>query len=430
MASPGSVVIQFLAKADKARRDILRLSDSLEDVDDSAGTVDGSLSDAQRAIDRTGDMARDSARPLDTMSTNLDHVGDDAELTADRLRRAAGDMADGVRQGAQGIDVETGRIRGNMGEVGREAGTEFIGNIAEGIGSGQADVNDVISGTLGGITNLAAQIPGIGAVAGAAAAGAGILFSKIKADTEKVQESVENLIEAFLDLEDRSAAAVTQAAYDEWLAKIKETPADIQKITSGLQDVGINQATWTDAIAGNLEAQQRVRDAIAESTTKIVGSVDSTYDLTDAQQSQLGKQKLIIDQIDNQNRALGISVETVDDIDWLTGKAKGSGESMSDTWSGIRSKTGDVKDDVDAIAGTHEVVFRITKKGQTMGEVLEGIPRTAAPTVGTQAVQPVAVNVYTTGPAIPSSPRAVRALLEGHDLRMGRRPGTPRAVAW
>jgi hypothetical protein len=43
---------------------------------------------------------------------------------------------------------------------------------------------------------------------------------------------------------------------------------------------------------------------------------------------------------------------------------------------------------------------------------------------------PVTVNVFASGPDIPNSPRAVRALLDSHDLRMGRRPGQPRAVAW
>ena len=139
--------------------------------------------------------------PRAPASTSLDadfsDLAVEAELASRRVRAAAADMGDGVRTGAADVDYATDGMRQNMADTGKEAGAEFVGNIAEGIGSGQANLNDVVTGTMGGITNLAATLGGpLGIAAAGAAAGVGLVFAAVKAEAEKAKARVDSLIGA------------------------------------------------------------------------------------------------------------------------------------------------------------------------------------------------------------------------------------------
>ena len=169
----GGVVIQFFVDGAKAVRGIKGVSTELGKVDEKAGRSETALDGVQREFDATGAAS---------------------ERAADEVRREALNMADGVRAGAVGIDAETDRMRRDMGEVGRESGAEFVNNIAEGIGSGQANLSDVVSGTLGGLPNLAATLTGpVGIAAGAAAAGIGLVFAKVKAESEDAHARLDSM---------------------------------------------------------------------------------------------------------------------------------------------------------------------------------------------------------------------------------------------
>ena len=433
MSSPGSVIIQFAVKSAAAARDAAKLATSLGKVDDEASTVDGSLRDAQRAIDKTGTAARDSVRDLGKSETGFDQLGDEADRTADRLRTSAREMAAGVRTGAQDIDSETRRMRGSLADTGKEAGSEFIGNIAEGIGSGQANLTDIVTGTLGGITNLAAGLPGIGTAVAVAAAGVGVLFQKVRGETEKTKEDVSTLIGALEDVGNASSAAAKAIEWQTWLDSFKDAPADLDRIVEGLEQAGISAEVWRDAVVGNRNAQQQVRDKIAASNTAIFKSVDGYTDITEEQQTILNHNKTLLDQLDGQNTKLGTTNEYFNNIDALTDDATDGADQWGNEIADAKEQAKGVNAAMDEAAKPRTVNFTVNVKGgQTMGELLEGIPRTttaAAPT-SRVAEQPVSITVYNQGPAIPNTPRALVDLLETHTVRMGRKPGTPRAVSW
>lgn len=427
MASPGSVVIQFLAKTTDSIRDITKLDRSLDKLDGTADGIDGTLTGTQRAFDKTGGSARDNARDLDKAETGFDQLGDEAEQTADRLRRSASEMAAGVRTGAQDVEREAGGIKQSLGEAGRESGAEFIGNIAEGIGSGQANLNDVITGTLGGVTNLAASLTGpVGIAAGVAAAGVGLVFSAVKGQAEKTKERVDTLTTDLEELGETASKEAKKIIWDDWLTATKETAGAVGNIVSGLKAAGINSGTFQKAIEGDAAAQKKVLDALKATGDRIADNVRKTGEVTPEQQKQLENMQDVREAINKQNGELDTTKDNLDDINFLTGK-------MPDGIDDATDSARDLNDELDHAARNRTINFQVNVKGgQTMGELLGSIPRTAAAAApATRATeQPVNITVYNQGPAIPNTPRALIDLLETHTVRMGRKPGAPRAVSW
>ena len=432
MASPGSVVVQFVADSRKAVRGAADFAKSLGKVDDETTKADTGLRDVQRGLDKVGDAADQSTQDLRGVgtaldSTDFDQVAVEAEQTARRLRTAAGDMADGVRQGADGIDVETGRMRTNMGEVGREAGTEFIGNIAEGIGSGQANVTDVVQGTLGGITNLAASLGPVGAVAAGVAGGIGLVFSAMKGQAEAAKAKLDALRDALADIQDVASEAGKTAIFEAWLADAQKIPGKVAQIEAVIERAGITAEEFQGALAGNPEDLETVVRKSHAMGGEIIRAKQQTGQLTDEQQQYLDTYPQLLQDVDATTEGVaGIKAEHRG-INGLLTDAQRETRGWKDDLDDVEGKAEDVNEELDHAARPRTVNFHITKKGQTMGEIIGSIPRTA--TAGQMAVQPVAINVYSSA-AVPRTPRELVRMLEDHDMRMGRKPGTTRAVAW
>lgn len=428
MAAPGGVVISFIAKADKAARDIAVFTKKLVGLDTEADQVDRSLTDMQRELDDTGRAARDSVHDLDKADNALADVGDEAGRTADTLRREAAKMSNAIRDAGTGVDREAGGLRDNLKETGSEAGAEFIGNIAEGIGSGQANLNDVIQGTLGGVTNLAASLGGpIGLAAAGIAAGVGIIFQKMNQEAEKTKQKVQDLLGVLDDLGDTTSAKAQQAVWEAWIESIKETPDQLDLIRDGVDRIGISQADFQGAIVGSKDALVGVNQQLDAAEANIQAQANQTGGLTKKQQEQLNQVKAIRDQINGQNSALGETQDIYDDIGFLTQGAKNTTDDWAHSMSGVHDEAKGVNNELDKADGRFVDVNLRIKQGATMGEILAGY---SAGAMTTAAAQPIVVNVDARGSVAPTNPRELIALLEGHRVRMGRAPDAVRARAW
>lgn len=165
MARDGSVLVKFLADTLGFRR----------------GT-----DDMERAL---GDAARSTDR-------DTKHMADAFRTAGQKIKKSTQDV---------GKDTKVG-----MKDAGKEAGGEFIQNLGEGIGSGQANLTDAVLGTIGGIAP-ALGAAGVGVAVGATAA-LGII-NGITAQNAKVRQAAADLFDAMRQ------GIVDQAAKESLLEK-------------------------------------------------------------------------------------------------------------------------------------------------------------------------------------------------------------------
>lgn len=433
MASPGSIVIQAVIDSSKAVRDAALLATGLGKVDTEADTLDGALKDAQAAMDRTGSEARDTATDLGHTGDQFDRLGADAQAMADDLRRSSNEMAASIRGAGDDIEHEAGGIRQSMGEAGSEAGAEFIGNIAEGIGSGQANLQDVVTGTLGGLTNLAATLSGpVGLAAGAAAAGIGLVFAATKKQAEEAKERLEGIIGALQDVGDASSAAAKQAIWDQWLDTLKESPEQLQKISGALQTMNIDTRDWQDALTGNEQAAQRIHDQM----TKIITDVDyqkvTGGEVTDEMDRQRDAAWDVRQELEKQNTALGQTKDYQSDLKWLTQGTAEKAQDWATNTGKARTEAQRTKDILDALDGKDvrvDFVANYTGKESDWNPAARAGGRASA-TPSARSVTNVTINMQGAFNDPIGNAKHIKALLEQGDLRQGRPRGAPLAVAW
>jgi hypothetical protein len=293
-------------------------------TDDAARELD----ELEQSLKATGDQARISAREVRQAADDLDAPGFDraaaeAEATATRMRAAAEDMASGVRTGAQKIDTETDKIRTDMGDAGKEVGAEFVGNIAEGIGSGSANVTDVVQGTLGGITNLAASLTGpVGIAAAGAAAGIGLVFSAVKGQAEAAKEKLDSLRGALEDVADLSSKAARDAIFKQWLEETRQIPGQLDKIASAVRQAGVDGETFQAALAGSAEAQETIRQKLQAAGIEIIKNRRETGGITAEQEAYLENMALVLKDLGIYNQNVTAIKGEHEDIAYLSGKAK------------------------------------------------------------------------------------------------------------
>lgn len=436
MASPGSVVIQFLVDAKEAAKDAADLAKNFGKVDKEADNLDATLDGLDRELDAISREAKDLGDDMKKTGVGFDDVGDEAEKTADRVRKAAQDMARGVHQGAGDIDTETGHIRQNMADTGKEAGAEFIGNMAEGIGSGTANVTDVVQGTLGGLTNLAATLGGpVGLAAAGAAAGIGVLFGKVKAESDKAAAEVQEMIDLLWEVGSTTSAIAKQKIWEDWQADLKEDTDLARDLAEATRIAGITAEEMQGAITGDPAAQQAVVDKLKAVGTQIADNVRNGKPLTEEQRNYLGNQGKIHEALKKQGIELEKTAEVQSAIEQLTGNNRRASSEWADEQRRVYNETHKIKQDLDDIPSNIPVNVIVAIKDKNGRPVKLGpgqlmAPTTPAPAVAATASPPVVVNVTAQGIAAPESARQLVALLEGHQVRMGRKPGRARAVAW
>lgn len=436
MASLGGVVVNFMARTRDAIRDVDRFSDSLEDNERAADDLDQALAAAEREFDAIGREAADLTADLRRSDDAFADMAQASDRMADGIRADFQQVSSSVRAGADDIDRETTGVKQSMREAGSEAGAEFIGNIAEGIGSGTANVTEVIQGTLGGLTNLTASLGGpIGIAAGVAAAGIGTVFAATTEAAEKAKAQVKEVVAALVELGETSSATAQQTIWDTWRAGLEDGEKTIGQIADGLRIAGVEQGLFKEAITGSAAAQRDVKAKIADAIAEIeeLKEKQGGLGVLDAQRLNALKQV---------NRQLGVGEDSIDrandlltDTELLTGDNERAAEKWADEQRDVYNQTHKIRDELDAIPNSIPVNVIVTMKDKNGRPVKLGPGQLSTPggpiaAPLAAAMPPVVVNLHTSGITAPESPRQLIDLLETHQVRMGRPRGKPRVLAW
>lgn len=432
MASPGSIVIQAVLESAGAARDAAKLALSLGKVDTEADTLDRSVRDAGQAIDRLGSEAATAGTDLGRAETALDLVGDEADAVADELRRAGQEMSDSIRAGAQGVEREADTMRGNMGELGRETGAEFVGNIAEGIGSGQANLTDVVSGTLGGLTNLAATLSGpVGIAAGAAAAGIGLVFASVKAESERAQAAIDTLRGAMDSVWAKGQEIQEQAIFDAWVKGAQATTGKLENTRDVLNQAGVSADEFKAALAGDPKAMDVVKGKIDAQADAIEAAKREQGGVYEFQQKYLDNMDGVLSDINASDKAIGAVRREHEAIEELSGKTgtnlgKWNADKAIEDAKQLNEQLNQATRDRSMKVSTY-----LTGEGKS---ALTGNGGGGYPAGGRAATTAAPVNVTINMQGAFDDPlgnaRHIKRLLEQGDLRNGRPRGAPLAVAW
>lgn len=173
--------------------DVSKFLAATDDVEGALDEVGGSLDDLAREAQDAERLASDSLRDV---ATTGEQTADDLTRSFADMARKADDSFDKVHQSAdESLDGLKTTGKGKAAEAGAEVGTEFAANLGESIGSGQANIADLLSGTLGGLV----AVPGLGAAA--AGIGIGALLAKgiiggVAARKAEIAKGVQKAVDA------------------------------------------------------------------------------------------------------------------------------------------------------------------------------------------------------------------------------------------
>lgn len=421
----GGVVIQFIAKTASAVRDIDFLARSADDASDEIDDLDRSLGSVR--FDQAGQAAAGLGRDLNTAEDGFDSLAREVDDTADQFARNMDRMSGSVRDASGDIDVQASKMRSDMGEAGRETGSEFVSNIAEGIGSGSANLNDVVTGTLGGLTNLAASLTGpVGLAAAGAAAGIGLMWGKMRAEAEKAAEQIAGLIETLEDTEDQAEKIRKQKIFEQWLDDARKMPEQLSLMVGGLQNAEIKAEDFSEAITGNEEAAAKVVAQLEEQVRTIEASAAGEYGLTYEQQKYVEGLEIAIDEIKTQNQNLQAAKGHHEDINWLQGESKKKQQGVTAEIGRSKTAAKQLGDELDDAVRNRSMQVKVHAMGTGGGG--------GASTGGGSGYPagPRSMN-YAMGTVTPIQPsialvtreqiyRAVRDLIIEGDARNGRQP--------
>lgn len=225
--------------------------------------------DVQEALDDVGgsldDLTRDAQAASRTQAQALDGIADAGNAATDQLADDFRTMARQADQSFDQVHASGNKALDDLGTEGKskaagagaEVGQEFAANLGEQIGSGQANLADILSGTLGGLVS----IPGIGA----AAAGIGIGALLVKGLVDGASKSREALTEAIqtvfdsitIDASNLSIEWNRQKMLDDAIDNLTEggRAADLQRIADWVK-LGIGEDTISNALVGELDPTQ------------------------------------------------------------------------------------------------------------------------------------------------------------------------------
>jgi histone H3/H4 len=252
------VNLSFLADV----RPFLKGTDDVQGaLEDVGGSLDDLARDAQTStriqVDALGDVAEAGDRAANELTDDFRTMARQADTSFDSVR-TSGDQAM--------TDLGT-NSKGKAAGAGAEVGQEFAANIGEQIGSGQANIADILAGTLGGLVT----IPGIGA----AAAGLGIAALVVKGmvdGTAKAKEALQETIQTVFDSITVDASNLSiewnrQKMLDDAIDALTEggRAQDLQRVAEWVK-LGIGEDTIAHALVGEItpEDEAKLQSAVSK----------------------------------------------------------------------------------------------------------------------------------------------------------------------
>lgn len=297
--------IPFLADVSGFLKGTKSIEDELEKV---SGSLDDLARDTATDADKAADdLKREFSDAFDKVKTEAKTAGDGV---GDNLKR-------GSREAGEGMDT----IKEESHQTAREVAASFDGSADSIVGMFQ----EVAANAFGGFGPA-------GAIAGiAAAAGIGIVFSKLQEADEAAKEARESvatlaseLIEAHGDL---SKADLKGYIQDLLLKGLDEGVSRLQKWTAA----GINAQDAVKALAGDQEAAQRVVETMNAKYLEL----GEAYQKGDTSAAKLmGTNREMVDDFRTQtglvSQSADVAKKTADALDGLADSTSGASEASAD----------------------------------------------------------------------------------------------------
>jgi hypothetical protein len=266
IAADARGVITEGKKVERALEDVI---DSLDEIGDAS--KDGARV-AERSLDDIADAAKDAGRDTERA---FDNAAKDAESSAERMERSfresfekvekqaksstsniGKDLGDGVQDGTSRAGEGLDNFRGEADETAREVAASFDGS-AESIAGG---FQEVAANAFGGFGPA-------GAAAGlAAAAGIGIITSKMEEAKEKAQETAQEVADLAGELIDVGKADLGPEQVTDALNELATTAEDgkipLDELRKTADKAGISFSDFARGAAGDSKALQRSYDEV------------------------------------------------------------------------------------------------------------------------------------------------------------------------
>lgn len=404
--SIGGVVIQFAVDTAAAVRDLAKFTRATDNIDSTLKGVDSDLDTTERSFDSLAAEIDATVASIKTDMTKLDSA---------------------VSGAATDVNTSAGTMKAQLGETGRETGAEFVANIAEGIGSGEASLTNVVQGTLGGLTNLAAAMTGpVGIAAGVAAGAIGLVFANTKKEAEEAAARLESLRGALQGIVDFTSKEAEAAIFDSWVESALEVEGQVESVAAVIEEAGVTAEEFQGALAGDPADLQTVNDKLRGRVTELGNQKRSTDDLTAAEEAYLRNVGLVYDAIGDTGGELARHKSEQKAISGLTQDTADDTTDWNDRLSTTVSKSKEVKDNIAEIPTNKNVNIHVKYTGKPPSAAGGWAPQ---PGVSGMMTPQVTMNVYASG-ALPTTPSELVALLESHNVRMGRKRAQPRSIAW
>jgi hypothetical protein len=380
-----AIRIPIIADVVDAIRGARNLGESFDDVADALGDVDHAADDASGGARKMDSAFQDVAGALgdvDHAAAGIAEVGDQADAAkrdADGMEKSFREAFDSVRKesksAADGVgSIKEGTAEASEGvkEFGREARRRPRKRSAASF-DGSADS---IAGSFQELAaNAFAGFGPAGAVAGlAAAAGIGIVTSKMEEAKEKAQETAEQVAEIAGELIDLGD---THLGSEQVLANLKEmasTAEDgkipLEELRTLTERAGISYTDYAQGIAGDSDALQGSYDEVQHSLQDYqegLDKVDAKYGHNSEQ--SLKYRKGVQDQV----QALLEARDAILEQDAALGKGTTAAQDYADAAQGITVVT-------DEQAAAHErTAARIQEASDKQAAYNEVLKTTADP---------------------------------------------------
>jgi hypothetical protein len=350
------ISLAFIAEVAQYLRETKKVEVSTDDIADALVAVTNSSDDLERKLSRAMRGAEQDTERLERAIRDLPKATDDAADKAGKDFRRIGDEA-----------------KEGFGETGKEAGSEFASNLAEGLSSG--DLGSVARDTAFGLLTAFQSVPIAGQVAIGLAAAATAAYTIITGQSKAAAAEIQTIFDAFVE---EGGAAVRRMVQQSGLEKLGGTVAQGWKDAAKAADsMGLEVEDLVSLYDGDLlPVEQQLFDLMKKDYDLLLDKVGHGETLTTQEADRLKilneQIPLIQGQVDKYSdaaEAAGLAVDAAgkpinqsnviaygDIIDGIKGDAEGVGPALGAGDVGLPQTRADAEAIASALARIPSVV--------------------------------------------------------------------------
>lgn len=328
------IVVNLVANV---REFVSGLRKGTQSVEDLADELDDVQRDGVKAGDAVGDGFTDAGKDIDKSTDELRRFSDVLDQVRDDARRTGRSIGDDTRAGTREAGEGFDEFRDEANSTARESAASFDGSAESVVDSFQEIAANAFAG-----------FGPAGAVAGlAAAAGVGIVTSKLQEAKDKAQETAEEIADIAGQLIEVGSSSLGADQVVDALNELATTAEDgkipLDELRKQADAAGISFADYARGVAGDSGALRRSYDEV---NREIDAQSDALSDLANMQ-------NLSTDEVFEAGKAgeahleaLGKTREALLKQDATLDRASGTARNFADA---TKDLTGATKEQTDAI---------------------------------------------------------------------------------